>query len=216
MAWIEVHQELLHHPKNLALAAALHVPEYASAGILVGVWTWALQYADDGVIAADREAVVARYIGWRKSGAELFDAMRRCGWSDGESLHDWMDYAGRLVRRRALNAERMRAARASDVQRTSTARAIATVPDLTVPIPPTPAVAGAAGNGSPRARGTNPRAQGTNPRSFDPPPAPTLYYRGVCPDCHMEINQRGTSGPFIGHAEGCTRTAAHAAEGGKA
>ncbi len=142
MAWIEVHQELLHHPKNIALATELRLPEYATVGLLVGIWTWALQYAPEGVIPADREVVVCRYIGWRKGGAELFETLRACGWMEGEHVHDWMDYAGRLVRNRRANAERMRVARASDVRDTSDARADrppphvlgdSTVPDLTEP-----------------------------------------------------------------------------------
>ncbi len=231
MTWIESHQSLQRHPKTIALARLLHISRAAAIGHLHCLWWWAMDYAPDGDLRDVADSTLADACEYRGSPALLVCSLIAARGPSGHgfvdedrSIHDWDQYAGRLLDKRRSDAERKRKERGrpadigADVQRMSDGRpadGARTVPDLPTKNPPTPAVAGASANGSARARGTNPRAQGTNPRAFDPPPAPTLYYRGVCPHCHMEINQRGTSGPFIGHAEDCTRTAAHAEEGGK-
>ncbi|HYW87278.1 MAG TPA: hypothetical protein VFB50_05890, partial [Chloroflexota bacterium] len=86
-------------------------------------------------------AVIAKACLWRGNAQRFWQGLILSGFMDVDedcvTIHDWMDYAGRLVDKRAANAERMRLARANHVQRTSGARAGATVPNRTQPTQPT-------------------------------------------------------------------------------
>jgi hypothetical protein len=146
MAWIESHQALGHHPKTVRLAQELKCTLPCAVGYLHFLWWWALDYAPDGLVAADNKAAVAKACMWSKRSEQFWAALMTAGFVEEAELpevlriHDWMDYAGRLVEKRAANAERMRTkrathtrtsgnARAEHVQRTFDARAGATVPD---------------------------------------------------------------------------------------
>jgi len=139
MAWIESHQALGHHPKTIRLAALLKVRVPEAVGLLQFLWWWALDYAPDGWIAVADQPVVARACLWHGPTARFWEALQEVGFVEPAAepgtckIHDWMDYAGRLVERRAANAVRMKAKRAAHVQRTFETRAGATVPDRTQP-----------------------------------------------------------------------------------
>lgn len=140
MAWIEFHQSLISHPKTKRLARRLGLPIPAIIGHLACFWCWCLEYAQDGNLSrydAEELADAAMYQGEDSEGfvAALIDAgfLEKV---DGLQVHDWHDYAGRLVERRAANAKRMKAARAKNVQRTCETRAEmceATQPNPTQP-----------------------------------------------------------------------------------
>lgn len=147
MAWIEVHQALFTHRKTLALTDILDLPEVYVAAHLIALWTWALDNAPDGVLHV-RRTIVARACQWSGDADALCDALIEAGFLEaGEGdvliIHDWHDYAGRLVEKRRQNALRMREARqkqapeprATHVQRTLHARAGATGPNPTQPDP---------------------------------------------------------------------------------
>lgn len=148
MAWIESHQELARHPKTLRLARLLGVSVPAAIGHLQLLWWWAMDFASDGSLADFEAEEIATAVMWDGDPDVLVAALLAAKFVDGGpgayEIHDWHDYAGRLVTRRQANAERMRNARSHNVQRTSGARAGATVPDLTVPdltvpdLPPNP------------------------------------------------------------------------------
>lgn len=148
MAWIESHQALGQHPKTHQLATLLHVGLPQTVGHLHYFWWWALDFAPSGVIPNPTPTVLARAAQWPGNPDRFWLAMVQAGWVDVDeervSVHDWMDYAGLLVERRAANAARMRAKRAAHVQRMSGARAGATGPDPTGPnrtgpnLPPIP------------------------------------------------------------------------------
>ena len=137
MAWIESHQELARHPKTLRLARRLGVSIPAAIGHLQLLWWWAMDFASDGSLAAFEAEEIATAVMWDGEPDALLAALLAAKFvdeaPDGLAIHDWHDYAGRLVTRKQANAERMREARAKNVQRTSGARAGATGPDLTIP-----------------------------------------------------------------------------------
>jgi hypothetical protein len=138
MAWVESHQALGHHPKTIRLAELLKVRVPEAVGLLHFLWWWALDYAPNGLVPAADKPTVAHACLWHRKPDDLWSALLTAGFVEEAGLdvlkiHDWMDYAGRLVEKRAANAERMRNARAKHVQRTSGARAGATVPDRTGP-----------------------------------------------------------------------------------
>jgi len=148
MAWIESHQALGHHPKTIHLAELLKVRVPEAVGLLQFLWWWALDYAPNGLVTAGDKPVVTRACLWHRKSEDLWIALLTAGFveeagPDLLKIHDWMDYAGRLIQRREANAERKR--RARDVPRTSgvngAGRPGATVPNptgpnRTVPDPP--------------------------------------------------------------------------------
>src|SRR5689334_20552318 len=119
MAWIEVHQAVATHRKTRRLAQLLGVRRAVAVGHLVCFWLWALDNAPDGNLENVDPADIKSAADWPRS-AELFiNALVGAGFVDrgshGESpqIHDWHDYAGRLLAKRAANAERMRLARSA-------------------------------------------------------------------------------------------------------
>ena len=157
MAWIESHQELARHPKTRRLCRELGINLREGIGLLHLLWWWALDYADDGDISTYDASDIADACLWDGDADALLDALVQAGWidqdADGRHIHDWDDYAGRILDQRRANAERQRRHRersvtgANDnsdtprtsplrhahVTRTSPLRNGATVPNLTVP-----------------------------------------------------------------------------------
>lgn len=137
MAWVEFHQALPRHPKTLRVAVTLGVSRAQVCGHLAMLWCWALDARPDGG-PLDAIDVIAG-AEWEQPRKDFVGALMAAGFldarEDGMWLHDWDDYAGRLVAQRRANKQRMRDARAANVQRTTAARAPATVPNPTVPNP---------------------------------------------------------------------------------
>lgn len=148
MAWIELHQAVWTHRKTFLLAAELDLEETYAAAHIIRLWTWALDNAPDGDVTGLPARVLAYGAAWSGDADAFVAALIASGWiDDGDGyccLHDWDDYAGRLIERRAANAERMRNARAprepsikepraQNVRSTCAERAPATVPNRTVP-----------------------------------------------------------------------------------
>lgn len=111
MAWIESHQELAHHPKVARLAHMLDVTVPAALGHLHCLWWWCLSYADDGDLAQFDAFEVAHGAQWDGDPEHFVKCLEECGWLDDGVVHDWHDYAGKLVERRRADAERKRQAR---------------------------------------------------------------------------------------------------------
>lgn len=150
MAWIEVHQAVWTHRKTFELAGLLDLDETYAGAHMIRLWTWALDNAPDGNLSGLSARAIAFGAGWRGDADAFVDALIQVGWLDEDrAIHDWQEYAGRLIERRQSNTERMRAARANrvasttggratHVQRTTGACAGATVPDRTGPNPTGP------------------------------------------------------------------------------
>jgi hypothetical protein len=117
MAWIESHQELGAHPKTLKLARLLGIPKVQAVGHLQYLWWWATDYAQDGNLSHYEALDIAIGGEWEDDPDAFVDALVRACFLDRDgdhlTLHDWDDYAGRLIERREKNAQRMRNARAA-------------------------------------------------------------------------------------------------------
>lgn len=115
MAWIEVHQSLISHKKTILLADLLNVEEVHVVGHLVSFWLWCLDNAQDGSLDDITPRMIARAAQWRGDTDEFMDALVKAGFvestDDGLEIHDWFDYAGRLIKKKEDNAQRMRDAR---------------------------------------------------------------------------------------------------------
>ena len=146
MAWIELHQSVWTHKKTIMLAALLDIDEIYAAAHMSKLWTWALDNAQDGDLSGLPARVIAFGAGWKGDADEFVRAAIKAGWLDetdeGLVIHDWYDYAGRLIEKREANRERMRKARAkkkderaTNVQRTNDEHAehVQGLPNRTVP-----------------------------------------------------------------------------------
>ena len=127
MAWIESHQELARHPKTKALARLLGVSLPCTIGYLHLLWWWAVDYAKDGSLARFRPAHIADAVLWEGDPDLLWISLIEAGFIDdvdGPTIHDWGEYAGKLLERRRSDADRKRSLRLGlplnrDVQQTS-------------------------------------------------------------------------------------------------
>lgn len=146
--WIESHQEIARHPKTRRLALKLGVSRAAAIGHLHLLWWWAVDYAQDGNLTGVEPEIIAEEAMWDGDPAVFVQAMVESEWldtSDGRmTIHDWHDYAGKLIEARRKDAERKREARHSHEPptdpppsngRPSEVRApsVVTVPNPTVP-----------------------------------------------------------------------------------
>ena len=109
--WIESHQDLANHPKLKRLCRKLGVSKQEAIGYLHMMWWWALSYAPTGEIIPpyDTEdlAGAAEYEG---EAADFLDAMITSGFLEFSNecvvVHDWRDYAGKLLEKRELDRKR--------------------------------------------------------------------------------------------------------------
>ena len=114
MAWIESHQEVGRHPKTKKLARLLGVSLPAAVGHLHYFWWWALDFAQDGTLEKYDGYDLADAMQWDGDPDQLLEAMIEAGYiddtEDGLMIHDWGEYAGKLLERRAKDRARKRAA----------------------------------------------------------------------------------------------------------
>lgn len=120
MAWIESHQSLQRHPKTIRAATMLGIRPVHLIGHLHCLWWWALDYADPkGCLGANVSAkMVTRAADYPVRSADKFlNALKTCGGNssgfieekDGLLyLHNWWDYAGKLIVKRQADRERKR------------------------------------------------------------------------------------------------------------
>jgi hypothetical protein len=141
MAWIESHQSLGGHIKLRRLARMLGVERAQAVGHLHYLWWWALDGAPSGDLTGFTPEEIAELSDW-PGDADLFaEALHKCGWLDSDNkIHDWNDYAGKLIERRTSERERLKAhrnaVRTANVHSTNGVRTVLpypTVPYHTVP-----------------------------------------------------------------------------------
>ena len=155
MAWIESNQTLARHPKAIKAARNLGISVPTVVGHLHFLWWWCLEYANDGDLSKFDALDIAVAAGWEGDAGDFVTALVECGPGDsmgfleqtdlGLAIHDWMDYAGRLIEKRQANTKRMQSARAKHVRNTGETCAThvqglpyPTVPNPTVPNPTLP------------------------------------------------------------------------------
>lgn len=101
MAWIEVHLSLPDHPKTMEAAMLLDVSQAQIVGHLVCLWTWAVEAKPDGRLDLSKPRILARAAQWDGEPGRFVDALVAVGFVDPcGAIHDWDDYAGRLMERR--------------------------------------------------------------------------------------------------------------------
>lgn len=102
--WIQVYSNLPQHPKTFKLAEELKITSsFVSAnveavGVLVSLWTWAVQNAYDGDLSGCSVATIADACRWKKKPETLVNALIASGYLDEDMrLHDWEEYANLLM-----------------------------------------------------------------------------------------------------------------------
>ena len=116
MTWIPSHQSLREHPKKDRLAELLFngstpndVADYAAAGLLHYLWYWALDYAVDGDLSKFSDRQIAKGCRWQGDPPTLVQALTGAGFIDEDrQIHDWHEYAGKLLERRERDYERVK------------------------------------------------------------------------------------------------------------
>lgn len=107
LAWIELHQSVVNHRKTLELADALDIEPVQALGHLASIWLWALDNAPDGTLNLVSDRALSRAAQWSGDPNALRLALVTAKYLDENgALHDWDDYAGRLIASRVLHSER--------------------------------------------------------------------------------------------------------------
>lgn len=113
MAWLELHQSVAWHRKTCALATKLNVRRAEALGLVATLWLWALEHAQDGALGHLTDREVSAAAGWHRKPEGFVLALSEVGFLDPDGgIHDWYDFAGKLIEKRQDNTDRMRAARA--------------------------------------------------------------------------------------------------------
>jgi hypothetical protein len=99
-----------------------------------------MDYAQEGTLERYDDSDIAEAAMWEGNPTQFFDALYSAGFIDKDddgmfSIHDWHDYAGRLLEKRRADAERKRSTRQrpQSVQRTSNGHPTDGAGNLTVP-----------------------------------------------------------------------------------
>ena len=113
MVWIESHQEIGKHPKTRKAARLAGVSVPTLVGHLHLIWHWALDFAQEGNLSGYEPWQVEDAAMWEGAEGALFDALRLAAYTEVNNdsvcaLHDWHDYAGKLIERRRADAARKR------------------------------------------------------------------------------------------------------------
>lgn len=119
MSWFPLEQALWTHRKTYALAEGLGIDEVHAGGLVARLWSWSLDNARAdfeqrrGLLTGVVHLAIARGAGWKHDADAFVQALVCAGFldQDGDDLviHDWFDYAGRLLERRKKDRERKRA-----------------------------------------------------------------------------------------------------------
>ncbi len=158
MAWIESHQSLLTHRKTARLARRLEISKITAIGHLHALWWWCMDNAPSGNLDDIDIEDIADGAVWESDPAAFIAALVFAGFVDEDqdghhAIHQWMEYAGKLIEKRTSDAARKRTARLGiAVQRTSSghpADGAGTVPNRTQPNPTVPNPTGGKGCAAP-------------------------------------------------------------------
>ncbi len=112
MAWLETQQSLPTHRKTGRLVRALGISRQTAVGHLIILWLWCLDNAQDGDLTRIDVEDIADGALWDGDPKVFLDGLVYAGFVDEQdgkyTIHDWMDYTGRLIELRKADAQRKR------------------------------------------------------------------------------------------------------------
>ena len=132
MEWIESHTNLGDHPKVAELCFELMIKKHEAIGHLTLLWHFAMKYSwRVGDLSRFNPRIICQAVGWDKDPDTFINGLRTSGWieKDGIVLHNWLKYAGKLVKDRLYQENRRLSATKTDSSRQSSV----TVPYSTIP-----------------------------------------------------------------------------------
>lgn len=101
MAWIELHQTLPTHRKIKKLKRLLKIKTPQAVGHVVMLWLWSIDNAPDGDLSPADAEDIAEAAEWTGNAEKFASALVEAGFIDDDlHLHDWGEYAGRLMDQR--------------------------------------------------------------------------------------------------------------------
>ncbi|MEM0138550.1 MAG: hypothetical protein QW100_02330, partial [Thermoplasmatales archaeon] len=116
MDWIRSEKSLGDHPKTKRAAKMLSVSMAAVVGHMHYLWWWAMEYAPDGHLGRFGRDEIADAARWDGDPDEFVEVLLRCGpggsvgfledGGDGIRIHDWADYAEKLIQQREKDIAR--------------------------------------------------------------------------------------------------------------
>lgn len=109
LPWIRVYNDLPDHHKSDQLAGILGEPRAWTH--VLELWLWVSRIRPDGSLSGLSPSVVARRAGWTGDADAFVDALRQCGFLDGDQVHDWDEYQGAHSRKLENDRTRIRQAR---------------------------------------------------------------------------------------------------------
>ncbi len=111
MAWIESHQSLGTHHKTKALKRLLKIKTPQAIGHLHLLWWWCVDNAPSGNLSGIDPQDLAEAAEWTGDSVRFVEALTDAGFIDRDTctLHDWWDYAGKLIDQRTLTKEQRQA-----------------------------------------------------------------------------------------------------------
>jgi hypothetical protein len=135
MAWVESHQEIGQHPKTYALSTALNADIPTAVGVLHLLWHFTMKFAwQDGDLERFSAGQIANGVFWKGNADDFLAALQETGWLNGKKVHDWMDYAGKIVQDRLYNKLRRKtSSNAVLCRKTGATQPNPTVPNRTQP-----------------------------------------------------------------------------------
>ena len=110
--WFEAHETMARHPKTLKLARLLKVDRRYAVGLLHDLFSWGLTAADkDGALRGMEAADIASALDTAgKKGQSVVSCLIDAGYLDQRDgtfyIHDWYDYAGKLMEKREADRKR--------------------------------------------------------------------------------------------------------------
>jgi hypothetical protein len=111
--WIPIDQSLIRHPKVKKLSRLLKISKHEAIGYLVFLWSWCLEFAQDGNITKYEIEDISDGCEWEGEPEDLISALIDCKLiikteKNELLINDWSEYAGKCFKDKEKTAERQK------------------------------------------------------------------------------------------------------------
>jgi hypothetical protein len=109
-SWLPLYGDVFTNKKIAAAAQALtRGDHHKMVGHMAALWSWCMEFAQDGDLGHVKDRAIAQAAGWSGSASKFVNILKNSRLIDPDrKLHDWDAYAGRLIAKRAADAARKR------------------------------------------------------------------------------------------------------------
>ena len=105
-SWIPAFQSLRLHSKRKRLGRLLGIGLHETVGVIICLWWWALDEAENGDLSRFSDMDVADGADWTGDASAFVKALTEAGFlSDDRQLVNWSGYVGRLISQREARRE---------------------------------------------------------------------------------------------------------------